>query len=122
MYGDLLGRITANEQRIANLKDQTEILLEEEKELEMEKETIQNIKAKEVDISQNLKHLTIVEERNKGIETLKNEMSHWLMKQFKKMSHIEKIHEKSNYPKTNEELKASFQKFIEYLLKSLNKC
>ena len=88
----------------------------------MEKETIQNIKVKEVDISQNLKHLTIVEERNKGIETLKNEMSHWLMKQFKKMSHIEKIHEKSNYPKTNEELKASFQKFIEYLLKSLNKC
>ena len=39
-------------------------------------------------------------------------MSHWLMKQFKKMSHIEKIHDKFNYPKTNEELKASFQKFI----------
>ena len=67
VYGDLLGRITANEQRIVELKDETERLFEEAKELEVQRENIQNIKVKSVDLSSDLKNMNIIEEKKKGV-------------------------------------------------------
>ena len=49
-YGELLGKIAENEKKIENLKMETEILIKEEKELELDKETIDNMKIKSVEL------------------------------------------------------------------------
>ena len=54
VYGDLLGRITQNEQKIQELKEEQEQLIKEQRELEMEKDTIQNIKIKTTDITRKI--------------------------------------------------------------------
>ena len=45
---------------------------------------------KSVDISEDLKEMTLAEERKKVVETHKSKVSQWLNKQFKKFAHIEK--------------------------------
>lgn len=61
----------------------------------MERDTIQNIKVKEVDISGNflfilgeLKELEILQERKKHIETYRNKLTQWLVRQFRKFVQI----------------------------------
>ena len=54
VYGDLLGRITQNEQKIQELKEEQEQLIKEQRELEMEKDTIQNIKIKTTDVTRKI--------------------------------------------------------------------
>lgn len=50
VYGELLGKIADNEKTIEHLKNQTEDLIQESKNLEMDREVLQSIKIKSQDL------------------------------------------------------------------------
>ena len=50
VYGDYLGKISDNEKTIDQLKNETEDLIQESKQLEVEREDLQSIKIKSQDL------------------------------------------------------------------------
>ena len=66
-YGDLLGKIAENEQRITELKREREELVATEKELEAEKEILDTTKIEAVSIEQESKELEKIEGRQKRV-------------------------------------------------------
>ena len=86
VYGELLSKIADNEKVIENLKNETEQLNQESKQLEMEKEVLTSVKVKGQDLHGNIKELSASEDKAVIADKLRNKMISWTNRQLKKLS------------------------------------
>lgn len=115
VYGELLGKIADNEKTIEHLKNQTEDLIQESKNLEMDREVLQSIKIKSQDLHDHIKELEQYDERATNAEKYLNKIGQWTVRQLKKLSAIDKKHEELDVPKSTDKLSEVLTRYLNIL-------
>ena len=85
VYGELLSKIADNEKTIQQLKSQTDQLVQEMKQLQIEKQVLQSIKIKSQDLHDDIKDLEGIENKAIKAENYSNKMTQWVRRQLKKI-------------------------------------